>query len=135
MAIIALQKNTVIRPGQFFCPASSARGAICGYPRKVTRVSGSRIYYLRENESEERRMTRCSGYLCDTFEEGEALAELGLERLKAMEIAEREARARVIAEFKPRVSALVSPSPAPGPAAEPEPLGAGSGSGHSEASP
>ena len=108
MAIVQITETTEITAGKFVCARSHGAGLICTYPRQVTRVVGKRIYFVREDDDRQEYMSRDrASYLCDTAEEGKTLCHLGIERSKAMDQAEAEARRKVVADFAPQVAVLL----------------------------
>lgn len=77
MAIIRALPQTEIPVGKYVCLLTSMYDALCGLPRRVTKVSGQRIYVMDKHEEvEEYRSKKSVVFICDTKEEGEALYEV-----------------------------------------------------------
>lgn len=106
--IVLITPDTPITAGQFVCAKARGLGTLCTYPRKVTRVVGKRIYFIHDEGDVEQYMAReRAGFRCDTAEEGMALCKLGERRDEAVREAQQEAYRRVVAEFEPKVLALM----------------------------
>lgn len=99
MAILKATKTTPISPGQWICGDSLIRDGICKSPRKVTRVSGQRVYFLDRHGEEECYCSRHTiQFVCDTKEEGDRMHAISEAQRRALD-AVRDQHAAMVAEI------------------------------------
>jgi uncharacterized protein (DUF2235 family) len=68
--------------------------------------------YINKDGVKKHFMRKTALYLCDTYEEGDQLFQLGFRRQSAIKAAMEEAYIRVMGEFEPKINEMVSNAPA-----------------------
>lgn len=106
MAIKKYKAGDAIMPGQFVCMEGAARHFVCTYPAEVISVSGARVYIKHERKNFV-ALSRVR-YVCDSEAEGQALSDVGIEMVEAVEIAARKAEDEAAAPFLAKVKTMLS---------------------------
>lgn len=106
MAIQRVTPTTAIEPGQWALETSMMMYGICGHPRKVTKVSGQRIYLTNRHEEDNGKFIARKSivFVCDTKEEAEAVHMISKSQYLTIEGIIR----KIKDEFGDKINALIA---------------------------
>jgi hypothetical protein len=110
MAIKKITNDTEFRQDMLICVGRNGSRTVSG-PVPISKVSDGQITVISDGRKRNVRRSTISGYVVDTEEEGMGICNLLLDRDMAIQAAESkaaaEARKKVLAEWRPKVTALL----------------------------
>lgn len=105
MTIKRVGPTTTIQPGQWALETSMLMYGFCGWPRKVVKVSGQRVYLTNRHEEDEGKFIARKSvvFVCDTKDEGDALYELSKSQYMTIEGTIQKLKG----EFRDKINSLI----------------------------